>query len=132
MVTNTGNVTLSNIALSDLPVIATFYSTQALTTACTIPATLAAGASFTCYGSLAWAAGQQTDTATASGTFGGTTYTDTDPANYFGTAPAMTIVKTAVITPTDADGTIDSPADDISYSIRGHQHRQRDPDRRRS
>ena len=58
VVTNTGNVTLSSIALSDSPTIANFYGNQALTTVCTIPSTLAAGASFTCYGSLAWAADQ--------------------------------------------------------------------------
>ncbi|OBQ31535.1 MAG: hypothetical protein AN485_23780, partial [Anabaena sp. MDT14b] len=33
-------------------------------------------------------------------------------------SPALTIAKTAVITPTDADGNIDSPSDDILYTVK--------------
>jgi uncharacterized repeat protein (TIGR01451 family) len=113
VVTNTGNVTLGSISLSDSPVIASFFSDQPLTTACSIPSTLAAGGSITCYGSLAWAAGQQTDTATASGTFSGTTYSDTDDANYFGSAPAFNITKDASV----PDGTANVAGEVISYTI---------------
>ncbi|HET9520758.1 MAG TPA: hypothetical protein VFO73_06925, partial [Candidatus Limnocylindrales bacterium] len=84
VVTNTGNVTLSSISLTDDPAIANLYSDQALTTACVIPTTMAPVATFTCYGTLGWALGQQEDTATASGSFDATPVSDTDDANYFG------------------------------------------------
>ncbi len=62
-----------------------FYQSN-LSTACSIPASLAASASFTCYGKLTWAAGQHSNTATATGTYNATPYSDTDLAHYFGTS----------------------------------------------
>ncbi|NIM93901.1 MAG: DUF11 domain-containing protein, partial [Anaerolineales bacterium] len=93
VVTNNGDVTLTGIALSDDPVIASFYADAALTTACDIPTSMDPDDTFTCYGSLDWAAGQQTDTATASGIYDATTYSDSDDANYFGANPSYTIEK---------------------------------------
>ncbi len=85
IVTNTGNVTLSNISLTD--------SSFSLA-GCTIPPTLAPGASFTCTITTTWAPGQHINTATASGTFtdGNTntqTATDTDLAHYLGAASSF-------------------------------------------
>jgi len=81
-VTNNGNVTLTNITLTD--------NTYSLA-GCTVPASLAAGASFSCTITVPWAAGQHTNTASTSGQFtdgnGSTqTKTDTDDANYLGSA----------------------------------------------
>lgn len=84
-VTNTGNTSLSNLGLSDTD-ISTFYQSD-LSTACSIPGSLSPSSSYTCYGTLTWAAGQHSNTATAVGDFGSTTYSDTDDANYFGASP---------------------------------------------
>jgi uncharacterized repeat protein (TIGR01451 family) len=80
VVTNTGTATLTNIALTD--------SDFALGT-CTIPASLAPGASFECVISVTAMMGQHTDTATASGSFTDgagnvESDSDTDDANYYG------------------------------------------------
>ena len=83
-VTNTGNVTLTGLTLTD---------SDFSTLACTIPASLAPAASYACTLTTAWASGQHTDTATANGNFGGTTYSDTDDANYFGADAAIQVVK---------------------------------------
>ena len=93
VVTNTGNVTLTAITLSDDPVIDAFFADPELTTPCAIPSSLAPGATFTCYGTLPWDAGQQVDTATATGDYDGVIYDDTDTAHYFGANPAVEIVK---------------------------------------
>ncbi len=58
-----------------------------LVTPCVIPASMVPAASFICYGTLTWAAGQHTDTATASGAFNATSVTDTDDAHYYGSVP---------------------------------------------
>ena len=81
-VTNTGNVTLSNITLGD--------NTYSLA-GCTVPSTLAAGASFSCTITAPWTAGLHTNVATATGQFtdgNGVTQTptDQDAANYTGAA----------------------------------------------
>ena len=90
VITNTGNVTLSSVTLSDVPHITAFYINQALTNPAEFPiASLAPSESVTVYGSLPWAAGQQTNTATATGTPPvGANVSDTNPANYFGYEPA--------------------------------------------
>ena len=95
-VTNSGNVTLSNVGLSDTDMSSFFESD--LTTPCTIPGTLAPGGSFVCYGTLTWASGQHTDTATGSGDFNSMTYSDTDDANYFGGSPSLNVTKTETST----------------------------------
>ncbi|NPV09184.1 MAG: DUF11 domain-containing protein, partial [Anaerolineae bacterium] len=85
VVTNTGNVTLDNIALSD-----SVYDTSG----CSLPASLAPGGSFTCViGPLSVEAGLHTNTATASGERGEDSYSDTDDANYTGVMVAIDIEK---------------------------------------
>ncbi len=76
VVTNNGNVPLSDISLSDNVIDVS---------SCTVPPTLEPGASFECVvGPLEAAEGQHTNTGTAAGTFDGVSYTDSDNANYFG------------------------------------------------
>jgi uncharacterized repeat protein (TIGR01451 family) len=95
IITNNCGVNLTNVTLSDVPVIGTFYTDQGLTTPATFPiSTLATTASVTVYGSLPWAQGQQTDTATATGTPPvGANVSDSDPANYFGLPPSIDVEK---------------------------------------
>jgi len=114
VVTNTGNMELSSISLSDTH-ISSFFDSD-LTTPCTIPSTLAVGETFTCYASLPWAAGQHTNTATADSA---ESLSDSDDANYFGMAAALTIDKTviAVNEDTEAPFGVDEAGDVIHYSI---------------
>jgi hypothetical protein len=91
VVTNTGNTALSNLSLVD---------TDFDLSTCTVPATLAAGASFDCIITTTALIGQHTDTATASGSFtdgaGNTeSASDTDNANYFGADPKLGLTKSA-------------------------------------
>jgi len=79
--TNLGNVTLDNLSLTD---------SDFDTSGCALPASLAPTDSFSCVLAAPWALGQHTDTATASGEFGGTAYSDADDANYLGTLPVVT------------------------------------------
>jgi hypothetical protein len=75
-VTNTGNVELTNITLSDSD-----FDLSGLS----IPSSLAPGESFQReIGPLDAIVGQHTNTATATGDYDGNTYQDTDDANYFG------------------------------------------------
>ncbi|MGB3216638.1 MAG: SdrD B-like domain-containing protein, partial [Anaerolineae bacterium] len=77
-VTNTGDVTLTNVTLSD--------SDFSPLTGCTVPATLNAGQSYSCvYGPVTAVVGQHENTATVQGSYGGATYSDTDKAHYYGT-----------------------------------------------
>ena len=92
VVTNTGNVALSNVHLLDSD-IASLFQDQNGETACSDVETLAPGASYTCYGSLAWAAGQHEDTATVSASVLGGTVNDSDKAHYFGPAPDIDVDK---------------------------------------
>jgi uncharacterized repeat protein (TIGR01451 family) len=113
VVTNTGSVALGSLTLSD-PFFAAFYQAD-LTTPCAVPASLAPAASYTCYASSAWAAGQHTNTATATGSFTDSvgnveTGSDTDVAKYFGAVPALTLTKSA--TP----GTYDTVGQSITYN----------------
>jgi uncharacterized membrane protein len=79
VVTNTGNVPLQNVTLTD-SVLGTI----------TIPTTtLAPGESFTVDVTGTWAQGQQFNLATATGEFEGITVTDADPAYYVGVIPAQ-------------------------------------------
>jgi uncharacterized repeat protein (TIGR01451 family) len=84
VVINIGNIALSGITLVD--------NTYTISS-CTIPATLAPKASFECLLTGTWAAGQHTNTATATGTFNAAPTSDSDPANYFGVVPVVS--KTA-------------------------------------
>ncbi len=86
IVTNTGNVTLSNVTLSD-----NVYNL----TGCNPPNLLAPGQSYTCYhGPVTAQVGQHRNTATATGTYGGAVVSDADDANYFApTQPALDVEK---------------------------------------
>ena len=91
-VKNTGNVDLTGVSLSDSK-IASLYSDQGLNSPCVEPDPFTAGTSFTCYGSLAWKAGQHENEATVSGTSDGQSYEDKDKTHYFGLAPAIDVEK---------------------------------------
>jgi hypothetical protein len=75
---NAGNVDLSNITLSD---------TDLSLPACSLPETLEAGGTYECVVEVLATIGQHTNTATASGEYGGIIYTDSDNANYHGRNP---------------------------------------------
>ena len=79
VVTNTGNVALSNVTLSD--------SDFSPLTGCNVSGTLAAGQAYQCvYGPVTAITGQHENEATATGSYNGTTYSDTDLAHYLGQA----------------------------------------------
>ncbi len=87
VVTNTGNVPLTNVDVTD-----SVYGTISL------DGTLAVGASAEYFVTGTWAAGQHTNVATASGEYtddNGNTEpdTDTDAANYYGSDPAIDVEK---------------------------------------
>jgi hypothetical protein len=83
VVTNTGNVPLSAITLSD-----TMFDTSG----CPLPPTLQPGAPVECIlGPFPAAQGQHTNTATASGDFQGTVVSDSDAAHYFGRSEPVVI-----------------------------------------
>jgi uncharacterized repeat protein (TIGR01451 family) len=98
VVTNTGDTTLANVAVTDdkLGPVTSFTGDNNnnglldLTETWTYTTTAIA------------AAGQQTNTGTVTGQNAGTTVTDNNPANYFGDAPAIRIVK--FVNGQDADG----------------------------
>ncbi|RZN36122.1 MAG: DUF11 domain-containing protein, partial [Methanosarcinales archaeon] len=78
VVTNTGNVNLTGISLTD---------SDFDLSGCTVPP-LAVGASFECFVTDPWVVVQHTDTANATVNFGGQTYSDADDANYYYRAPS--------------------------------------------
>ncbi|MGE3343271.1 MAG: SdrD B-like domain-containing protein, partial [Vicinamibacterales bacterium] len=83
-ITNTGNVTLTNLTLSD---------DKLGSVACPVT-TLAAGASTTCSASGIAQAGQYTNLGTVTGTPPvGPNVSANDPDNYFGQSPAISLVK---------------------------------------
>jgi len=94
VITNNDNVSLTNVTLTDTD-ISGFYTNQA----CTIPATfpiptLATSTSVTVYGKLAWAQGQHSNNATATGIPPvGDPVSDSDPAHYFGSGPSIDVEK---------------------------------------
>jgi uncharacterized membrane protein len=100
VVTNTGNVALSNATLSDSD-----FNLDGLTGDSTsgnsqydIGALTAGGSKEVIFTGATWQAGQHTNTATTNGTYtdnGGhtTTKTDTDDANYFGANPSLDVEK---------------------------------------
>jgi uncharacterized repeat protein (TIGR01451 family) len=76
VVTNTGELTLTNVSLTD---------TDFDLSGCSVVDPLVPGASFTCdHGPVSAEAGQHANTATASGDYEDETYSDTDDAHYFG------------------------------------------------
>jgi len=100
VVTNTGNVALSDVSLGDSD-----FNLDGLTGDLTsgnskydIGALTAGGSKEVIFTGATWQAGQHTNTATTNGTYtdnGGhtTTKTDTDDANYFGAAPSIDVEK---------------------------------------
>ncbi len=89
VVSNTGNVALANVALTDA-----LFGTLA------VPGALAVGASAEVVRTGSWRAGQQADVATASGDFtddAGNTRrcSDSDAAHYFGASPAVGVKEEA-------------------------------------
>jgi uncharacterized repeat protein (TIGR01451 family) len=87
VVTNTGNVALANVALTD-----TVFG------ALVVPGALAVGGRAEVVRTGSWQAGQHTSVATASGDFtddaGNTeSRSDSDAARYFGAAPATSILR---------------------------------------
>ena len=94
MITNNDNVNLTNVTLTDTDISA-FYNDQACTISATFPIpTLATSASVTVYGKLAWAQGQHSNNATATGTPPvGAPVSDSDPAHYFGLGASIDVEK---------------------------------------
>lgn len=102
VVTNSGNVELTSLTLSD--------NLFSLST-CTIPATLPSGAFFECIvGPLVAVDGQHSNIATASGAFNGIVVSDTDSANYFSGLATPTPTPTLTPTPTPT-GTLEATAE---------------------
>ncbi|MBU4234741.1 MAG: DUF11 domain-containing protein [Proteobacteria bacterium] len=94
VVENTGNTTLANVTVTDDKINSTDIHCPADGNTDNIIATLAAGASATCSATGIAAPGQYANLGTAIGTPPvGAIVTATDPSNYFGSTPAITIEK---------------------------------------
>ncbi len=92
VVTNTGNVPLSTVAVSD-----SVYTLVG----CTVPNPLDPGQVHIClHGPVSAVAGQHTNTATVTGIYQNQTLTDADAANYLAPTPTPTPTPTATLTPT--------------------------------
>ena len=105
VLTNTGNVALSGVSLTD----SDFGLAGCVPS---VPTTLAVGASYECVLTGTWAAGQHTNMATASGNYtasDGSSYSDSDfdSAFYFGATVSVDVEKSVSVdggtTFTDAD-----------------------------
>jgi hypothetical protein len=85
VITNSGNIDLTNVTLTDTDM-SSFYANQNCTVLATFPiAIVPTSAPVTVYGSLPWAQGQHSNTATAIGTPPvGAPVSDADPGHYFG------------------------------------------------
>ncbi|MDY0341319.1 MAG: lamin tail domain-containing protein, partial [Coriobacteriia bacterium] len=103
-VTNTGNVTLTSIVVTDDQVgsIGTIAS-------------LAVGASQTLTKTGTAVAGQYANIGTATTTYSGQTVSDADPSHYFGAAPSIELVKTGALD-LGGNGRADA-GDTISYTF---------------
>ena len=91
IVTNTGNVPLSDVTLDD--------NVYDLSGCAAIPEPLAVGASYTCtYGPVTAPFGQHKNTATATGRYDGVTVADTDDAHYnVPSRPAIDVEKSVSV-----------------------------------
>jgi len=93
VITNNDNVNLTNVTLTDTDMW-TFYTNQACTSPASFPTALAVNETKTYYGKLAWAQGQHSNNATATGTPPvGAPVSDSDPAHYFGLGPSIDVEK---------------------------------------
>ncbi|NLE57250.1 MAG: hypothetical protein GX616_02740, partial [Planctomycetes bacterium] len=86
-VKNSGKYPLSGVSLTD---------SDLSLSSCSVPTTLAVGASFECTVDATAIAGQHENTATASGQYDGQTVDDSDKAHYFGKSGDLTITKNVV------------------------------------
>jgi uncharacterized repeat protein (TIGR01451 family) len=90
---NTGDIGLTGVNLTDTDM-STFYTNQACTSPASLPTALAVNETKTYYGKLAWAPGQHSNNATATGQPPvGDPVSDSDPANYFGGNPTIDLIK---------------------------------------
>jgi uncharacterized repeat protein (TIGR01451 family) len=93
VVTNTGNVPLSNVAVTDNRVSSSAISCTGTPGGSNVIPSLAVGGSATCTATGTAVAGQYSNIGTAtSGSI-----SDTDPSHYFGAAPAIELIKTGVL-----------------------------------
>jgi uncharacterized repeat protein (TIGR01451 family) len=104
-VTNTGKVTLTNVTVTDNKVRSSAITCSGSRT--NTIATLAPGASVTCTATGTAVAGAYANIGTATGTAssGGTPVTATSTGTYFGSAPAISLTKSASISKYTAAGT---------------------------
>ncbi|MBL7065070.1 MAG: hypothetical protein ISS49_12810 [Anaerolineae bacterium] len=108
--TNAGNVTLTNVTLSDSD-----FNAE-ISNQCIVPTSLASGNSFTCVvGPFAAIEGQHTNTATATGDYNKNPYHDSDDANYFGGVPDYSFEK--YINGEDADTLVEAVEVDAGDSL---------------
>jgi len=91
IVTNTNGVTLTNVQVTD----PAYGGTISLNDTTLAPGEWAIGTF-----EMPWAAGQQKNTATATGSYGGQTYQDSDDAFYYGATPSIQVTKEG---PTEAE-----------------------------
>jgi uncharacterized repeat protein (TIGR01451 family) len=92
VVTNTGNVPLTNVTVTDDQLLSSAISCTGEPGGSNVIASLAAGASHTCTATGTASAGQYSNLGTATGSYNGTTVTDTDPSHYFGEEPAGAVL----------------------------------------
>jgi len=91
LVYNTGTSTLTNVQVTD----PAYGGTISLNDTTLAPGEWAIGTF-----EMPWAAGQQKNTATATGSYGGQTYQDSDDAFYYGATPSIQVTKEG---PTEAE-----------------------------
>ena len=122
LVTNTGNVTLTNVTVTDDKVAAAAIDCDGgeNTPTDNVIASLAAGAVATCTATGTAAAGQYANTGSATGTPpAGPAPSDTDQSHYFGSAPGLNVTKTvtSVADVNNPPFPLAQPDDVITYSI---------------
>ncbi len=106
-VTNSGNVALTNMTVSDDQIV-----NDAADIDCgsgnNVIASLGVSASVTCTATGTAASGQYTNEGTASTTYGGNPVSDTDLSNYFGNVPVTATISDRVWNDVDGNGAQDA------------------------